>query len=317
MTLNGVTPDTLVLTSEGYKEISSLTSRFLVWNGAEFTPATAQKVADLQRVFRVTTSSGAEIECSPGFEFRIQREYYIHSVNERAVSELDTGDRLIKGEFPIIDSGDKEFPYAYTHGYYTGAEKFKRRKKVLGRSAVYGTRRPALEFLILDENKEQKVSLQFPEDMPSDYQIPLEAGYSLETRLEWLAGLFDGGLIKRKVGKQPIWDVYSDNVDFLFRLKLLVQTLGADARVTKNKDLNRAHYTFRISNRSVQNLRMLKIPMKNHTFPEIEYKRRGSEFPKVARVIDDYKKSDLYNITQDKGDTVVMNGILLPNNSEG
>lgn len=318
MTARGVTPETYVLTSEGHCKISSLIGKpFLVWNGEEFTPAKAEKTGDLQPVVRVTTKTGSELECSLSFNFRIQREYYRFSVNDIEVSELSPGDRLIKGQFPIIEYGTKQFPFAYTHGYYTGAEKFKRHEKVLGRSAVYGMRRPALEFLELDQTKDQKISLHFPQEIPDDYALPLEAGYSLETRLEWLAGLFDSGLIKRKIGKQPIWDIYSDNVDFLAQVKMLLQTLGAEARVTKNEDLYRAHYTFRISNRPVQTLRTLRIPMKNHRFPEIEYKRRGSEFPRISEIIDDYRRSDVYNIKQDNGDTVVLNGILVPNNSEG
>lgn len=318
MTQKGVAPETLVLTSEGHQKISSLVDKqFLVWNGEEFTPAKANKTWPLQTLVRVVTSTGAEIECSPDFEFRIQREYYKFSVNNRATKDLSPGDRLIKSDFPIIEYGTREFPYAYTHGYYTGAEKFKRQEKVLGRSAVYGMRRPALEFLELDQSQDQKLSLHFPTDMPIDYDLPLDSGYSLETRLEWLAGLFDAGLIKRKIGSRPIWDVYSENVDFLRQLKLLMQTVGGDARVTRNEDLYRAHYTFRISNKPVQNLRMLKIPMKNHRFPEIEYKRRGSGFPLVAEVINDFRKADLYNIEQSKGDTVILNGILVPNNSNG
>jgi len=315
--MTGVTPETLVLTSEGYQKISSLTgSPFLVWNGFDYTPAVAQKIAEQQKVIRIELVSGTEIECAANFEFRIQRDYYVTAVHNQEAKHLTAGDRLIKGWFPIVTCGDKEFPYSYTHGYYSGAEKFRLGNKVLARSAVYGVRRQSLKLLQLNTELDQKTSLKFLEDMPEDYEIPFDSDYSLETKLEWLAGLFDSGLIKRKVGIRPIWDIYSENLDFLKRLKLFSHTLGGDARVIKNSDLGRAHYTFRLANTWIQNLRKMNIPVVNHTFPEINYTRRSIDYPKISQVIDDYRYSDLYNITQENKDTVVLNGILVPNNSE-
>lgn len=315
MTHTGFTSDTLVLTSEGHKRIDSLTpTPFLAWNGSEFVVATASKVAEQERVVRLVVTTGAEVECSLEYVFRTQNKSFIQSRRNVALLDLNTEDRLIKAPTPIIEYGTKEFPYAYTHGFYTGAEKFYFRDLVLAKSAVFGMRRPALEYLELDPDKDNKKVLNFPVDMPERFELPLDSGYSLETRLMWLAGLFDSGLIKRKVGDRPIWNIYSDNKDFLWQLKLLMQTIGGNPKVIENEDLNRAHFTMRLNNRPVQTLRELGIPMKNHTFPEIKYTKRGMEFPRMLEVVDDFKKADIYNITLKSGDTAMFNGILAPIN---
>jgi ribonucleoside-diphosphate reductase alpha chain len=177
---------------------------------------------------------------------------------------------------------------------------------------VFGSRRPSLEYLETTSETD-KINIVFPSDMPDIWDIPLDTKYSLETKLEWLAGLFDGGLVLRKQKPRPIWHIYSYNEEFLKDLKLLFQTLGGDARVVKNQDMNRASYSLRLSGVTMQNLRSMLIPTKTLTIPEIKYnpKKRTYQVPRIADVIDEGVVADTYGFIEPNRRTAVFNGILI------
>jgi ribonucleoside-diphosphate reductase alpha chain len=158
-----------------------------------------------------------------------------------------------------------------------------------------------------------KINLVFPSDMPDKWDTPLDCKYSRETRLEWIAGLFDGGLVLRKQQPKPIWDIYSHNMSFLKDLKLLFQTLGGDARVTKNEDMNRAPYSLRLSGSTMQKLRSLPVVTRTMTIPEVKYnsKKRTNQIPRFADLIDEGVVADTYGFIEPNRRMAVFNGILL------
>lgn len=310
----GVTPETLLLTSKGQEKIGTLDGKEVdIWNGHEFETTSVFKVAEQKRILRVTTTNGAELACSDDHIFYVQPNPMPDVVIPTLASSLQEEERLLRSPtYPVCEGGDKEFPYAYTHGFYVGNERYQRRNGSLSRAAIYGQRRPILDTLELAG--EDRENLYLPSDMPHKWDLPLDADYSLKTRLEWLAGLFDGGLLKRKLAPRPIWHIYSENLDFLTQVKLLVQTLGGDARAVPNQDLGRAPYSFRISGTAIQNLRKLNIPTQFQKFPAIEYTRRGLELPKVISVEDEYRFSDVYNFIGTETKAAVFNGLYTSSN---
>lgn len=304
--------DTLVLTSCGHLPIGSLENQQVeVWNGQEFSSTVVVKTGTNKQLHTLVLDSGGEITLTPEHELTVQNAYWVHTLEAKKVSDLVVGEKLLKGLFPILETGTKSFPYAYTHGFYMGSERYHRNtKNVTSRAAVYGIRRPALEYLELDE-KTDKVNLHFPSDMPDIFDTPLDISYSLETKLEWLSGLFDGGLVKRKADNSPIWHIYSHNGNFLKDLKLMFQTLGGDARVIKNQDMEKAPYSIRLSGVAMQNLRKMKLPTKTLTIPEINYYRRGYQMPRVVDVVDEGMVGDAFGFIEPKRRAGVFNGILL------
>lgn len=312
----GVTPETLVLTSNGYERISTLDGKEAkVWTGSEFEETSVFKVAENVPIVRVTTTTGVELSCSEDHIFIYQPGYRPDKLVAVPATELEPGYRLLKSAgHPIVEAGNKTFPHAYTHGFYMGVEKYQRRPKVTSRAAIFGYRRPCLELLDIDEVLTDKVNLHFVDDLPADYEVPLDAGYSLETRLQWLAGLFDGGLSIRKREPKPLWHLYSNSGDFLYQIKLLIQTLGGDVRIVKNQDMTKEAYSLRISGKVMTTLTQLNIPTVKTPVPHLKYQRRGIETPKIIAVEDDYRTSDVYNFVGTKNGAAVFNGLYTASN---
>jgi hypothetical protein len=313
----GVTPETLVLTSKGHIPIGKLENQEVsIWDGTRFVATMVAKVAESVPILRVKLTTGTEVTCSENHVFYEQPTPFAEPVFRVEARNLAPGMRLVKSPgFPVIEFGDRVFPEAYTHGFYVGAERLKRRRLVVARSIVYGYRRPCLDELKLNNDLTDKVNLTFPEYLPEDFALPLDSGYSLATRLEWLSGLCDSGFYKRKVKPKPIWHHFSDNPFFLRDLKLLTQTLGQDARVVPNEDRTRLKYSYRLSGKAFQEMYALGIKTFYIPKPEtIEYKRRGIETPKVVDVESDFRTSDVFNFIETPNQTAVFEGVFTASN---
>lgn len=315
----GVVPETLLLTSRGYETISSLKDQSVqIWNGEEFETTTVVKVGADQPIVRVTTRNLMEVECSENQQFVTQPGLMpINLVTKQAV-ELEEGIKLPRIPLcPITTGGDQEFPLAYTHGFYSGMERYKRNRLTLSRAAIYGVRRPILEKIELNLEETSKISLVFPESLPKDFTLPLEPTYSTETKLEWLAGLFDGGLRKRKTKPLPIWMFYSDSGDFLYQIKLLLQTLGVDSTHIKNRDAASQHYSLSIRGKALEVLRDQGLPTVLTKFENVHIKPNGPNgvLPSRIKTVEDaYRTSDIYNFTETKRKTAVVNGMVIGTN---
>lgn len=317
---SGVAPETLLLTSKGYIEIGALDGQEVeVWTGNEFEETTVFKVNTDQPLIQVTTDNGLELNCTEDHKFHIQPTWEKSSLTFAKAGELEKNERLYRvPSLPVVTFGDMEFPHAYTHGFYTGSERYKKDRLVTSRAPVFGYRRPVLEALDFDEPQINKYRLNFPESLPQDFEVPLASGYSIETKLEWLAGLFDGGFAKRKGGDSPIWHLYSDSPDFLYQLKLLLQTLGVDSRYVKNEDLNRAHYSIRITTRAAYRLKELGIKpivsIFDEPLPPRPRARSGTTSPKIKSLEDAQRTSDIYNFIGTTNKSAVFNGIFTTSN---
>lgn len=61
-----VAPETLILTDEGYQQISDLAGEKVnVWNGKEFSLVDVVKTGEKSKLIKVVTNSGFELECTP------------------------------------------------------------------------------------------------------------------------------------------------------------------------------------------------------------------------------------------------------------
>ena len=102
-----VSPETLVLTDKGHIRIDSLKDKNVnVWNGTEWSEVIVKKTGESQEVIKIYTDDGLNITCTPYHKFYIQRTYSDKSVCEVEANNLTSGDKLIKGNYPIIDGVD-------------------------------------------------------------------------------------------------------------------------------------------------------------------------------------------------------------------
>jgi ribonucleoside-diphosphate reductase alpha chain len=115
-----VAPNTQVLTDEGYITIGDLENEKVnVWNGKQWSNVTVVKTGVNQKLLRVKTNSGYELDCTPYHKFYIQEKYSRSKIIEKRANELKLGDKLIKFELPIIE-GELNLDNAYVNGFYSG-----------------------------------------------------------------------------------------------------------------------------------------------------------------------------------------------------
>jgi ribonucleoside-diphosphate reductase alpha chain len=315
----GVVPETLLLTSKGYEPIGSLDGQEVdIWNGDSFEQATVVKIATDQRIVRVTTKNLLELECSENQQFITQPGLMPVNLEIKEATELEEETKIPRIPLcPVTTGGDKTFPHAYSHGFYSGMERYQRSRLKVSRAAIYGVRHPILEHLDLNQEETTKTSLMFTSTIPEDFDIPLDPSYSIKTKLDWLAGLADGGLYKRKIKPIPIWMFYSDNVDFLYQIKLLLQTLGVDSTHIKNKDAVSKHYSLTIRGKALEVLRDQGLPTRVAKFEDVHIKKNGpngTKPPRILLVEDAYRTSNVYNFVHTERKTAVCNGLLIATN---
>ena len=114
-----VAPETVILTNNGYQNISSLENKNVsVWNGFEFSDTIVRKTGVDQKLIKVVCDNGSTIECTPYHKFHIQVNYRgKQSIKE--AQQLKKGDKLIKCELPVLKF-DKTMTSPYTHGFFCG-----------------------------------------------------------------------------------------------------------------------------------------------------------------------------------------------------
>src|SRR5699024_3535087 len=144
----------------------------------------------------------------------------------------------------------------------------------------------------LKQDSEGRVSYTLHDDVPTKYTVPTD--YSLNSRLQWLAGLIDGdGWGNGKAGIQ----IASIHPAFLEDVRIMLTTLGVSSRwakvreagETKFKEGQKAYptkslYRLCISGSEAQKLRKLGLPTKRVIIEEAEGKRAANGYISVERV---------------------------------
>ncbi len=122
-----VAPETKILTKEGYLTISECKDKEIeVWNGSEWSNTIVRQTGINQKLIKIVTDSGHELECTPYHKFYIIKNYGDKPVEVRA-GELSIGDVLIEPNLPqeyktntnvitvksIIDEGRYDDTYCF------------------------------------------------------------------------------------------------------------------------------------------------------------------------------------------------------------
>jgi ribonucleoside-diphosphate reductase alpha chain len=252
-----VSGDTKILTDFGYIEIQELEGQFVnVWNGEEFSEVEVFKTGENKQLLNIITDSGYELKCTPEHKFYIQKGYNRGiglnklEILEKRAFELEKGDKLIKFNLPVIEGG-KTLKYAYTQGFFSG-DGYSDENVLKSVIYLYGDKKQLLPRIdarckysqtgraseltdkkaILNQENQDRIVVFVPEGIINDKSFVPNSSYTISSRLEWLAGVFDSdGTVTNNNGSQSI-KVGSINKEFLKDIQLMLQTLGCDSKVT-------------------------------------------------------------------------------------
>lgn len=326
-----VAPETLVLTAQGNKEIKDLEGfKVPIWNGEEFSEVDVVKTGSNQKLLKVVTDSGYELECTPYHKFYVQLDYKGTTVCKRA-GELKTGDMLIKHKLPVTQ-GDKELSKAYQNGFYSGDGCSYKGKSIV---YLYHDKMKLSEYFDWDaytyQPKQKRIAGTI-KGLEHKFFVPL--GYSVESKLKWFAGACDAdGTIARN-GLNESLQYCSVNKEYLKGMQLLLQELGVQSKIKpahiggprmlpandETGELKEfiCQPTFRllVGSNGLQDLMALgcvfhRLVVSNHT-PN----RNSEHFVKILEVKDEGRISDTYCFTEPKRSMGMFNGLLTGNCTE-
>jgi ribonucleoside-diphosphate reductase alpha chain len=232
--------DTLVLTKEGYYPIKDLANKNVeIWNGNEFSLSPVRKTGENQQLLKIITDDGCILECTKYHKFHIvsgsrNTKYIIKDANE-----LKNGDRLIKCNFPVLKGNiDYDFESPYTHGIYCGdGSNYKLKNSIQPFIDLYHEKQDLLQYLDYDRvltynETKNSTRIILNNTLNSKFDVPIYA--SLNNKLKWLAGYIDAdGTICKNQDSRCI-QVACIHKDFLYKVKLLCNTLGLNPKITKN-----------------------------------------------------------------------------------
>jgi len=334
-----VAPETLILTDEGYQQIADLENEAVnVWNGKEFSNVVVRKTGENQKLIKVSTNSGFELECTPYHKFYVAMRHPTSgnrwTVEKRAI-DLKAGDKLIKSDFPIIE-GKEVFDHAYENGLYS-AEGFVdgAQQKIY----FYHDKRKLKEFVdtsifhnwYVQETENREIATS--KLLAKKFTVP-SGDYTIKSKLEWFAGLCDGdGTITRN-GKTQSIQVGSINKVFLQEVQMMLQTLGVSSKVTMAKDegwkllpkndgsgemgeyWTQKAYRLLIGQTGICTLSELGFKPHRLEISDHRPNRECTQFVKVTAVTDEGRYDDTYCFTEPKRHMGVFNGILTGQCSE-
>ena len=336
-----VSPNTKILTKEGYQIIGDLEGETLeVWNGEEWSEVTVQKTGENQKLLRVKTDSGYELDCTEYHKFYIQKGYLRGTgknkleIIEKRANELKPGDKLIKFELPIIEHGDKELKFAYENGFYSGDGCLTEQGQ---RIYLYGDKKNLLsrfssvETWIYQPNQDRIYG--HSKSLKDKFFIP-DSSYSIKSRLEWLSGYLDAdGTVTNNNGSQSL-QVACVEKEFLKEIQLMLQELGCDSKVSlartegeyllpKNDgsgDLQtytcQEVYRLLINGNSLYKLTTLGLKCHRLKWDMTKPNRECSHFIKIESVEELPDLSDTYCFNEPKKHLGMFNGILTGQCSE-
>lgn len=319
-----VAPETTLLTINGHQVISELEGQAVtIWNGFEWADTVVVKTGTNQKLLTVKTTNGADVTATLYHKWYVQDGYY--KTIEKRTHELKAGDKLVKFNLPVIQ-GEKQLNNAYLSGFYTAD----------GYLSVRGEQRLGLfgqKIGIILENfsnkiqryckKRDGIEVVFNERLLDKYQIPT-AEYTVQARLDWLAGILDGDgtVMKGSLGVTPTVHLTSVKKDFLLNLQLMLQTLGVSSLIAmqgvgrrkgKINDIefesSQAYY-LSISGTDVYKLKQLGFKTYRLDITGDEPKYSSASYNTVKEVIDEGRVDDTYCVNEPLRHMAVFNGIL-------
>lgn len=334
-----VAPETMILTSEGYVTIESVVNKFVqVWNGNEWSKVEVKQTGKDQKLIKVNFSNGTSIECTEYHKFIISEGYtdksLIKSAKRIEAKDLKTGMKLIKYENcePIPGKTEKDFKYAYTHGFFCGDGTYSSKRPYC---SLYGDKKELFDYLDIVsstkiEDKSGRFNVKLPEDLNPKYSVPL--GATIENKLRWLEGLLDADGCVARNGKNESLQIGSIEFEFLNNIRLMLDELGINSKVTKCRDECKTLlpdgkggkklfdckklYRLLISSTALYKLVNMGLNPKRLKIKGAKPQRCAEQFISVIGIEDTGRIDDTYCFNEPDNHAGVFNGILTGNCTE-
>jgi ribonucleoside-diphosphate reductase alpha chain len=332
-----VSPETLVLTDNGYFPIKDLENKTVrVWNGDNWSATTVKKTGENQKLIEVYFSNGASLTCTPYHKFLIQDSYHDNKTikNSTRVDAADLSDEmnLKKFDAPVCAFINSSFPHPYTHGFFCGDGTYSNGKSVC---SLYGDKKNLVPYLDIKsmtgiEDTSGRLNTCLPDDLLPKFEVPVN--YSLDNKLRWLEGLSDAdGTIARN-GQNESLQISSIKYDFLDKIRLMLLTMGVQSKVTKafgermtllpdgcggKKEYNcKPLWRLLVSSCGLYKLSQIGFTPKRLKFTRREPQRDAEQFIKMVAIVNNDRYDDTYCFTEPLNNAGVFNGILTGNCTE-
>ena len=179
-----------------------------------------------------------------------------------------------------------------------------------------------------DNNNKTVITL--PCDIEDKYFVPIN--YSLDTKLRWLEGYFDGDGSIAKNNNTYSLQASSINKKFLKKIVLLLQTIGIQSRINLSRKEGlrnlpdqkgsyklyncKTIYRILISTYNLYKLVELGFSPKRLIVNDHKPNREASEYIKVKSITKLEEKEDTYCFTEEKLGRGIFNGIIAGNCAE-
>jgi ribonucleoside-diphosphate reductase alpha chain len=322
--------DTLILTKDGYYPIKDLANKDVeIWNGNEFSLSPVRKTGENQKLLKIVTDDGCELDCTKYHKFNIVSGPKNTKHVFKESQELKIGDKLVKCQFPVLN-GNKEFDikYPYTHGFYTGDGSL--HSNTYPRIELYGKKQQLLEFInyrtkpwVSEDRKSTTVFLY--NDIEPKFNVPINA--SLENKLQWFAGYSDAdGHMDDKKNSIRIDCI---NKEFLVKVKLMCNTLGTNPKISLSKKAHIKTFSNGVTSNCKDCWRLnfnymdtyhlyynLNLPTKRLKFVGKKPEKDARHFVRISSIEEIEGEYDTYCFNEPKNHTGIFNGILTGNCSE-
>jgi ribonucleoside-diphosphate reductase alpha chain len=333
-----VAPETYVLTDKGQFQIHELEGQSVnVWNGETFSTTTVLKTGVAQKLLTVSLSNGSQIHCTPYHKFIVRESYTdktpLKDATRIAAADLKEGMKLAKHELGIVaGNSDDDIPHPYTHGFFCGDGTVSGVSKV---ASLYGEKKTLVPHLAIKsmtgvEDAMGRLNCVLDPSIPDKFYVPLNA--SIKCRLDWFAGLCDADGCVAVNGENESIQVGSIHFEFLDRIRLMLQTLGVQSKVTKAMEARQAllpdgHggrclfdckplWRLLVSSSGLHRLKTTGFACHRLSFSGLKPQRNAEQFITVVSVVDDERMDDTYCFNEPLNHAGVFNGVLTGNCTE-
>lgn len=199
---------------------------------------------------------------------------------------------------------------------------------------LYGCKKELLSFLnyrsVGNIDLQGRINVSLPVDIEEKFYVPMDC--TLKDKMDWFSGYTDAdGCICRNGENQQL-QVGSIDKDFLFQVKLMLQTCGIYPKMKKIKDehkellpdsnreykeyICKSFYRLLINSCDLQKLLEIGYSPKRLKIVRNTPNRNARQFVKIKKVTFTGRKDDTYCFHEPKKNTGIFNGMITSQCSE-